>query len=96
MKEISFKAKDGKEFKIKTPETSEEIEGNEIITINGKMLIAEELTNEPDSPSEEVRDKGELVYTIDEIYDLYYYNGDFYDFYWDCASGCIFCKLTIT
>lgn len=92
MKQINFKSKDGEEYKLKVPETSEEIENNEFIEIDGKMLSVEELTNDYDC-TEDVRENGELVFSVDEVYDLYYYKGEFYEFYWDTASGCIFSKL---
>lgn len=96
-KTIQFKSKkDGKSFEINVPETPEEVENNEFVEINGKMLIAEEiLFDDPggEELSEKVPTEGELVYSIDEIYDLYYYSGKFYDFYWDTASGCIFSRL---
>lgn len=94
MKELNFKSNDGKKFKLRLPTSSEEIENNEFIEIDGKTLIADEIEHtEHLDLSEEVRDEGELVYAVDEVYDLYYYKGEFYDFYWDTASGCIFSKL---
>jgi hypothetical protein len=96
-KTIRFKSKnDGREFEIKVPETSEDIENNEFVEINGNTVIAEEiLFDDPhrDELSEKVPAEGELVYSVSEVYDLYYYNGEFYDFYWDTASGCIFSRL---
>jgi hypothetical protein len=96
-KTMHFKSKkDGKEFEIRVPETSEDIENNEFIEINGRTVIAKEiLFDDPDSNelSEKVPVEGEVAYSVDEIYDLYYYNGEFYDFYWDTASGCIFSRL---
>ena len=92
MQKINFKSKkDGKEFEVIVPETSEDIENEDFIKINGKMLFAEEIEN-IDVP-EKVKSEGELVYGVDELYDLYYYDGEFYDFYWDTPSGCIFSKL---
>jgi len=94
MKQINFKSKDGKEFNLKVPESSEEIENNEFIQIDDKMLSAEDISNEEGNLSIDL--EGELVYSVDGVYELYYYNGDFYDYYWDTASGCILSKLTIT
>ena len=89
---MKFKSKkDGKEFKLKLPVNSEEIENNDFIEIDGKLLCAEEMGGY-DLP-EAVKEKGELVYSVPELYDLYYFEGFFYDFYWDTASGCIFSKL---
>lgn len=92
MKIIHFKSrKDGKEFDIIAPETSEDIENNDFIEINGKTRFVEEV--EKQDMSDKVMHKGELVYGVEEVYDLYYYKGEFYEFYWDTASGCIFSKL---
>lgn len=88
-----FKSKvDGKEYAV---EVGDDLE-NGFVEINGKLLSGEDITNEPPYLGQEVMDKGELVYSIPEIYDLYYYKGTFYDFYWDTASGCIFSKLILT
>lgn len=96
-KTVSFKSKkDGKEFEIKVPETSEDIENEDFIEINGKMRIVEEIffdDRQRAELSEKVREEGELVYSVDEIYDLFYYMGEFYEFNWDTASGCVFSRL---
>ena len=94
---IQFKSKkDGREFEIKVPESSEDIENDDFIEINGKMRIVEEVSwdgRRQNRLSEKVRDEGELVYSVDEVYDLFYYQGEFYEFNWDTASGCVFSKL---
>ncbi len=96
MKQITFKSKkDGKEFTLKVPESSEEIENNEFIEIGGKTRFVEEVEDYDTSISDKVRNDGELVFGVDEVYDLYYFNGEFYEFYWDTASGCIFSKLKV-
>ena len=94
MKQIKFKSKkDGKKFNLKVPESSEEIENNEFIEIDGKTKFVEEVEDYDTSISDKVRNNGELVFSVDDVYDLYYFNSEFYDFYWDTASGCIFAKL---
>ena len=94
---IRFKSKkEGKEFKIKVPESSEDIESNDFIEINGQIRLVEEIFfDDPrrDELSEKVREQGELVYSIDEIYDLFYFQGEFYEFNWNTASGCVFSRL---
>lgn len=94
---IQFKSKkDGKDFEIKMPESSEDIENNDFIEINGEMLMVEEVSwdgRRQNGRSEKVRDEGELVYSVNEVYDLFYYKGEFYEFNWDTASGCVFSKL---
>ena len=96
-KTIRFKSeKDGKEFEIRVPETSEDIENDDFVEINGKTRMVEEIFF--DAPqraelSEKVPAEGELVYGVDELYSLFYYKGEFYEFNWDTASGCVFSKL---
>ena len=96
-KTIQFKSKkDGKECEIKVPESSEDIENNDFIEIDGETRIVEEIfSNDPQRKelSEKVPQEGELVYGVDEIYSLFYYKGEFYEFNWDTASGCVFSKL---
>ncbi len=96
-KTLQFKSKkDCREFKIKVPESSEDIENNDFTEINGKTRIVEEIfSNDPqrEELSEKVPEKGELVYGVGEIYSLFYYEGEFYEFNWDTASGCVFSKL---
>ena len=43
--------------------------------------------------SEKIPEVGELIYGVDEIYSLFYYEGEFYEFNWDTASGCVFLRL---
>jgi len=97
VKTIRFKSKkDGKEFEIKVPEISEDIENDDFIEINGKMRFVEEIFfDDPqrEELSEKVPAEGELVYSVDELYSLFYYKGEFYEFNWDTASGCVFSRL---
>ena len=94
---IRFKSKrDSREFEIRVPESPADIEDNDFIEINGKTSIVEEiLFDDPrrDELSERVREQGELVYLVDEIYDLFYFQGKFYEFNCDTASGCVFSRL---
>ena len=94
---IQFKSKkDGREFEIKIPESSEDIENNDFIEINGETRIVEEiLFDDPqrEKLTEKVPEEGELVYGVNEVYSLFYYEGEFYEFNWDTASGCVFSKL---
>ena len=97
IKTIEFKSKkDAREFEIKVPESPEDIENNDFIEIDGEIRIVEEiLSNDPrrEELSEKVPEEGELVYGVDEIYSLLYYKGEFYEFNWDTASGCVFSRL---
>ena len=92
MKEFTFKSKvDGKELRLKVPTTAEEIENNNFIEIDGKLGLNEEvIDSRRDISSLLLEGKGEPVFSISEIYDLYYHKGKIYCFYWDTASGCIF------
>lgn len=94
---IQFRSKrDGREFEIKVPESSEDIENDDFVEINGKARIVEEIQfDDPqrEELSESVREDGELVYSVDEIYDLFYHEGEFYELNWDTASGCVFSRL---
>ena len=94
---ILFESKrDEKQFEIKVPETSEDIENDEFVEINGNTIIAEEILFDDadrDKLSEKVPAEGELVYGVDEFYSLFYYKGEFYEFNWDTASGCVFSRL---
>ena len=96
-KTIQFKSKqDGKEFEIKVPESPEDIENNDFIEINGEARVVEEiLFDDPqrEQLSEKVPEEGELVYGVGEIYSLFYYEGEFYEYNWDTASGCVFSRL---
>ena len=94
---IRFKSKkDGREFEIQVPESPEDIETNDFIEINGKIRIVEEIffdDAQREELSEKVPKQGELVYSVHEVYDLFYYEGEFYEFNWDTASGCVFSRL---
>lgn len=94
---IKFRSKkDGREFEIRVPETSADIEDDEFVEINGKARMVEEICfDDPQRTelSEKVPAEGELVYGVDELYSLFYYKGEFYEFYWDTASGCVFSRL---
>lgn len=88
--------KDGKAFEIKVHESSEDIENDDFIEINGKMRLVEEIFfDDPQREvlSEKVPAEGELIYGVDELYSLFYYKGEFYEFNWDTASGCVFSRL---
>ncbi len=94
---VPFRSKkDGRAFKIKVPESPEAIEDDDFIEVDGQMRMAEEIQFD-DPPwerlSESVPREGELVYSVAEVYDLFYYEGEFYEFYWDTASGCVFARL---
>ena len=97
MKKLHFTSKkDGKEYEIEIPETSKDIENDDFISIDGELRMVEEIFPDDYNRSDlwdKVRKEGELVYGIDD-YDIYYYDGEFYEFNWDTASGCIFSKLT--
>jgi hypothetical protein len=87
---IRFQSKkDGKEFEIKVPETYEDIENEDFIEINGKMRFVEEIFF--DDPQRE--ELSETVPAEGELYSLFYYKGEFYEFNWDTASGCVFSRL---
>ncbi len=94
---IRFQSKkDGREFTIGVPESSEDVENDDFIGINGEPRIVEEVQfDDPqrESLSETVPKEGEFVYSVDEIYDLFYHRGEFYEFNWDTASGCVFSRL---
>lgn len=96
-KTIRFKSKkDGKEFVIRVPETTEDVENDNFVEINGKMRLVEEIFFEGSQRgelSEKVRAEGELVYGVNELYSLFYYKGEFYELNWDTASGCVFSRL---
>ena len=96
-KTITFKSKiDGKEFEIKVPESSGDIENEDFVEINSKTRMVEEISfDDPqrDELSEKVPGEGELVFGVDELYSLFYYKGEFYEFNWDTASGCVFSML---
>jgi hypothetical protein len=96
-KTIRFKSKkDGKEFVIRVPETTEDVENDDFVEINGKMRLVEEIffdDSQRGELSEKVQAEGELVYGINELYSLFYYKGEFYEFNWDTASGCVFSRL---
>ena len=78
-KTVQFKSKkDGRKFEIRVPESSEDIENNDFIEINSKTRIVEEISFD-DARREELLEKapeeGELVYGVDEVYSLFYYEG---------------------
>jgi hypothetical protein len=80
--------KDNKRFKIVVPET----EDDQFIEINGKQRLVEEVEH-TDYFNNKIWQEGELVFGIEELYDLYYYDGEFYEFKWNTASGCIVNKV---
>jgi hypothetical protein len=94
---IQFRSKrDVREFEIKVPESCEDIEKDDFVEINGGTRIVEEIPfDDPrrEELSDRVREEGELVYSAAEIYDLFYYGGEFYELNWDTASGCVFSRL---
>jgi len=78
------------------PETTEDVENDDFVEINGKTRLVEEIFfDDPQRAelSEKVQAEGELVYGVNELYSLFYYKGEFYEFNWDTASGCVFSRL---
>jgi hypothetical protein len=91
---IEFRSKkDGRGFNIRVPESAEDVEDDDFIEVDGKTRMVEEIQfDDPQRErlSESVHGDGELVYSVDEVYDLYYYEGEFY---WDTASACVLSRL---
>ncbi len=85
---IEWINKKQEKFWIKIP-TKKELATQDVIEINGKTLIGEDVTN--DLPIK-VNEVGEKVYHSED-YDLYFYEGRFYEYYWGCASGLIISKI---